>query len=139
MLIVPREDTLLPMALDQSPRIHPLDERHKEEVLSFLDIRPLNTFIMSSWIRDNGFESSLNRGSFYGYRDAVRRLEGVALIGHITLFETESDIALAAFANRPKNCSYAHAVVRRHERIDRFLSYYIQEQHKPDLCCYTLS
>ena len=90
MLIVPRENTRLPLPLDQSLRIHPLDDRHKEEVLSFLGIRPLNTFIMSSWIRDNGLDSSFNRGSFYGYRNAAHRLEGVALIGHITLFETEA-------------------------------------------------
>src|SRR6266404_8974779 len=100
MLIAQREN----MPLDESLRIHPLDDRHKEEILSFLGIRPLNTFIMSSWIRDNGLESSFNRGSFYGYRNAARRLDGVALIGHITLFETESDIALAAFARRTKNC-----------------------------------
>src|SRR5438270_2228596 len=138
MLIVPRENMLLPLPLDQSLRIHPLDDRHMEEVLSFLGIRPLNTFIMSSWIRDNGLDSSFNRGSFYGYRNAARRLEGVALIGHITLFETESDIALAAFANRTKNCSDAHAVVGRAERVDRFLSYYIQRQVKPRLVCYDL-
>ncbi len=138
MLIVPRENMLVPLPLDDSLRIHPLDDRYQEEVLSFLGIRPLNTFIMSSWIRDNGLESTFNRGSFYGYRNAARRLEGVALIGHITLFETESDIALAAFANRTKNCSDAHAVVGRAERVDRFLSYYVQGQVKPRLVCYDL-
>ena len=138
MLIPPRENPLLPGSLDESPRIYPLDDRYKEEVLSFLGIRPLNTFIMSSWIRDNGFEISLNRGSFYGYRDAMRRLEGVALIGHVTLFETESDIALAAFARNTKNCPSAHVVVGRAERVDRFLGYYSQGQVKPRLVCYDL-
>jgi len=113
MLIVPRENAPVLLPPDESLRIHPLDDRHREEVLSFLGIRPLNTFIMSSWIRDNGLESSFNRGFFYGYRNAARRLEGVALIGHITLFETESDIALAAFASRTKNCASADAVVGR--------------------------
>src|SRR6266404_2981219 len=95
-------------------------------------------FIRSIWIRDNGLESSFNRGSFYGYRNAARRLDGVALIGHITLFETESDIALAAFARRTKNCPSAHAVVGRAERVDRFLGYYSQGQVKPRLVCYDL-
>src|SRR5712691_4089470 len=99
MLTVCRENSLLAVAPDAGPRIHPLDDRHKEEVLSFLGIRPLNTFIMSSWIHDNGLDSAFNRGTFYGYRNAHRRLEGVALIGHITLFETEIDSALAAFAS----------------------------------------
>jgi uncharacterized protein len=138
MLIVPRENSRLTLPPDESLPIHPLDDRHKEEVLSFLSIRPLNTFIMSSWIRDNGMAHSFNRGSFYGYRSAVRRLEGVALVGHITLFETESDIALAAFARRTKNCPSAHAVVGRAERIDRFLGYYSRGQVKPRLVCYDL-
>src|SRR5947207_7432499 len=111
MLIVPRENAPVLLPPDEGLRIHPLDDRHNEEVLSFLGIRPLNTFIMSSWIRDNGLDSSFNRGSFYGYRNAARRLEGAALIGHITLIETASDISLAAFANRTKNCTDAHAVV----------------------------
>jgi len=138
MHIMARENPLLPSSLDESPRIYPLDDRHKEEVLSFLGIRPLNTFIMSSWIRDNGFESSLNRGCFYGYRNATRRLEGVALIGHITLFETENDSALAAFARSTKNCPAAHVVVGRAERVDRFLGYYSQGQVKPRMVCYDL-
>jgi len=138
MLIVPRENAPVLLPPDESLRIHPLDDRHREEVLSFLGIRPLNTFIMSSWIRDNGLESSFNRGFFYGYRNAARRLEGVALIGHITLFETENDIALAAFASRTKNCASAHAVVGRAERVDRFLSYYSQGQVEPRLVCYDL-
>ncbi len=128
----------VPLLLAHNERIYPLDDRHKEEVLSFLGIRPLNTFIMSSWISDNGLESSFNRGSFYGHRNMAQRLEGVALIGHITLFETESDIALSAFAARTKNCSFAHAVVGRAERVDRFLSYYTQGQVKPRMVCYDL-
>lgn len=138
MLIAPRENTPLALPLNASPRIHPLDNSHKEEVLSFLGIRPLDTFIMSSWIRDNGLDSSFNRGSFYGHRNPARRLEGVALIGHITLFETESDIALAAFASRTRNCQSAHVVLGRAERIDRFLGYYSQGQVKPRMVCYDL-
>src|ERR1051326_4051656 len=138
MLTVPRENTPMVLPLDEGLRIDPLDNSHKEEVLSFLGIRPLNTFIISSSIHDNGLESSFNRGSFYGYRNAARRLEGVALIGHITLFETESDVALAAFASRTKKCASAHAVIGRAERVVRFLPYYSQGQAKPHLVCYDL-
>jgi uncharacterized protein len=138
MLIDSRKEIRLPPALVGSPWIHQLDDRHQAEVLSFLDIRPLNTFIMSSWIRDNGLDSSFNRGSFFGYRNAARRLEGVALIGHVTLFETESDIALATFASRTKNCQSAQVVVGRAERVDRFLGYYAQGQVKPRRVCYDL-
>src|ERR1051325_8571865 len=138
MVTVARQNTLPPLPLDESLQIHPLDDSHKDEVLSFLGIRPLNTFIMSSWIRDNGLESSLNRGSFYGYRNAARTLDGGAFIGHITLFETENDVALAAFATRTKNCPSAHAVVGRAERVDRFLGYYTKGKVKPRMVCYDL-
>jgi ribosomal protein S18 acetylase RimI-like enzyme len=138
MLMIPRENKPSMLPPSEAGRIHSLDDRHKEEVLSFLNIRPLNTFIMSSWIRDNGLESSLNRGSFIGYRNPARRLEGVALIGHITVFETESDPALAAFAARTRACAWAHAVVGRAERVDRFLGYYSQGQLQPRLVCYDL-
>jgi Predicted acetyltransferase len=53
---------------------------------------------MNSFICDNGIESELNRGTFYGYRNAAGHLEGVALIGHTTLLETRTDEALKAFA-----------------------------------------
>ena len=67
--------------------------------MDFLSARPLHTFIMSSWIKDNGLVSSLNRGTFYGYRDESRELRGVALVGHVTLFETRVDAALKASLN----------------------------------------
>jgi len=136
-MTIPRENKRPILPPSEAGRIHSLDNRHKEEVLSFLSIRPLNTFIMSSWIRDNGLESSLNRGSFIGYRNAAR-LEGVALIGHITLFETENDAALAAFAARTRECAWAHTVVGRAERVDRFLGYYSQGHAQPRLVCYDL-
>ncbi|MGQ0763550.1 MAG: GNAT family N-acetyltransferase [Acidobacteriota bacterium] len=138
MHTVPTENTRPPLDLEPGPWIQPLDESHKEEVLSFLGNRPLNTFILSGWIRDNGLDSALNRGTFYGYRSAQRRLGGVALIGHITLFETEIDSALASFARLTKTCPFAHAVLGKAERVDRFLSYYTLGPIKPRLVCYDL-
>src|ERR1043166_2122534 len=95
-------------ALAGNQQIQPLDNGHEAEVLSFLAARPLHTFIKTSWIRDNGLASSFNRGTFYGYRDVKGRLEGVALIGHITLFETQADSAVAAFAQLTQSCPSAH-------------------------------
>ena len=126
----------LPLTLAGNQQIQPLDNEHRADVLSFLAARPLHTFIMTSWIQDNGLASSFNRGTFYGCRNAEDQLEGVALVGHITLFETENDAALAAFARLTKNCPSAHAVLGRAEKIDRFLSYYTQGPIKPRLVCY---
>src|SRR5688572_12032857 len=68
------------------------------EVLDFLSSHPLLTFVMTGWIKDNGLVSPFNRGSFYGTRNSHGQINGVALIGHVTTFETSSDAALCAFA-----------------------------------------
>src|SRR3982750_4150276 len=74
-----------------------LGETDSEEVISFLNIRPVHTVVMASFIRDNGIVSELNRGTFYGYRNQEGDLEGVALIGHSTLIESRSENAMIAF------------------------------------------
>jgi len=104
--------------------IHPLNNRHREEVLNFLDTRPVHTFIMSSWINDNGLVSPFNRGTFYGCRDAQGGLEGVALIGHITLFETKSNAAVTAFAKLTQSCASPHAVLGEGKKISQFRNDY---------------
>ncbi|MBK6724730.1 MAG: GNAT family N-acetyltransferase [Acidobacteria bacterium] len=79
-------------------KVHELTTDNTAEVQAFLSIRPVHTVVMSSFIVDNGIESELNRGKFYGYRNEVGTLEGVALIGHSTLVEARSDEALRALA-----------------------------------------
>src|SRR5438132_422140 len=117
MLTVSRTNRGLPFTLTGGQQIQPLDNGHKTEVLRFLSARPLHTFIKMSWIKDNGLVSSFNRGTFYGYRDAKGRLEGVALIGHITLFEAQADSVLAAFARLTQNCPSAHAVLSEENKV----------------------
>src|SRR5439155_6109371 len=126
------------LGLRNGERIHPLDNGHKLEVLDLLAAHPLRTFMMTSLINDNGLVTSFNRGTFYGFRADHGRLEGVALIGDITLFETENDCALAAFARLTRACPTADVVLGRAERVDRFLSYYTQASVKPRLVCYEL-
>src|SRR5438309_10585309 len=75
-----------------------LTEAEITEVKSFLNIRPVHTVVMASFIHDNGIVSELNRGTFYAYRNCDGRLEGVALIGHSTLIEARTDQAMFAFA-----------------------------------------
>jgi GNAT superfamily N-acetyltransferase len=122
-------------ALAGNQQIRPLDNGHKAEVLSFLAARPLHTFIKTSWIYDNGLTSSFNRGTFYGYRDPKGRLEGVALIGHITLFETQADSAVAAFAQLTQSCRSAHAVLSEENKISQFIAYYQKGGTTPRLVC----
>ena len=104
--------------------VRPLELGHEGEVLTFLAQRPIHTVIMAGFIRDNGLVSPLNRGTFYGCRDANGHLEGVALIGHVTLIETESDEPLELFARLARKFERAHVIVGEQEKIERFWEFY---------------
>jgi len=90
---------------------------------------------MSSWIADNGVDSPLNRGNFYGYRDASGQLDGVALIGHVTLFETKSDTALAGFTDLTQKCSFARTVLSEAETMSRFMTLNENSSRAPRRIC----
>lgn len=79
-------------------RTFELKDCDRDAVLLFLDEKPPHGAAMASFIYDNGIESPLNRGTFYGYHDRYGDLEGVALIGHTTLLDVRSNEALEALA-----------------------------------------
>jgi hypothetical protein len=135
-LNVSRTDPVLPPAPAGNQQVQPLGNSHRAEVLSFLAARPLHTFIKTSWIYDNGLVSPANRGVFYGCRDSRGQLEGVALIGHITLFEAQNDSAIAAFARLTQNCTSAHVVLSEESKINRFMAYYNELGAPPRLTCH---
>src|SRR2546423_13650894 len=101
-----------------------LTEENKTEVLEFLSQRPLHTVVMNGFIRDNGIDSPLNRGVFYGCRDSLGRLEGVALIGHSMFLEVRTDRALEVFAHFAKQAANTHMILGEHEVIGKFWKYY---------------
>ena len=105
------------------------------EVLAFLAQRPIHTVAMMSLINDNGLESSLNRGTFYGCRDLNGRLEGVALVGHATLMETVSDRALAALAQVAQQCANTHLIMGEKERVADFWGHYAASGRAQRLTC----
>ena len=107
----------------------------QREVLEFLAQRPIHTVTMTSLIHDNGLESSLNRGTFYGCRDFQGRLEGVALVGHATLMETVSDRALAALAQVARQCSNTHLIMGEKERVADFWGHYAAAGRQQRLAC----
>ena len=113
----------------------PLNDSEASEVLEFLAGRPLHTVFMASLIRDNGVVSSLNRGSFFGCRNNRGRLEGVALLGHATLIETESTECIKAFAHLARNHSPSHLIRGEQEKIATFWNYFTKEQNKARLLC----
>ena len=119
--------TIMPPAfplLTQSLTIRPLGLAHEAEVLAFLAQRPIHTVIMAGFIRDNGLTSPLNRGTFYACRDAAGHLEGVALIGHVTIVETDSEEAIELFAQLAQKYDQAFAIVGEQEKVERFWECY---------------
>ncbi|MDQ2855128.1 MAG: hypothetical protein M3R68_02275, partial [Acidobacteriota bacterium] len=104
MSTIMTETQFLPTA-EVSVSVARLSNQDLTEVLAFLAERPIHTVCMVGFIRDNGFESQLNRGTFYGCRNSEGRIEGVALIGHTTLIEVRTDRALKEFALVAQVCS----------------------------------
>jgi GNAT superfamily N-acetyltransferase len=97
----------------------------EDEVLEFLSARPVHTVYMASLIRDNGLTSEFNRGSFYGCRRG-NTLEGVALLGHAIVMETESEGCIKAFAELAKHHSPGHLIRGEKKQVETFWSYYAQ-------------
>jgi hypothetical protein len=114
----------------ESFKVQALLNDQKEEILAFLSTRPIHTVCMASYIRNNGVVSPLNRGVFYGCRDAEGVLQGVALIGHATLVETQNDNALKAFALLKHQCPGSHLVRGERQMIERFWTHLAALGHK---------
>jgi predicted GNAT family acetyltransferase len=129
---VERQTKMAPAA---SLSVQVLTHAHQGETLAFLARRPLHTVMLAGFIRDNGMESQLNRGQFYATRDREGHINGVALIGHATLIETESDEALAAFARIARGCANAHMLMGEQDKVEGFWSNYAEEGETPRLIC----
>ncbi len=124
-----------PPGADSSLTVQALRAEHETEALAFLAARPVHTVFMAGFIRDNGVVSDLNRGTFYGCRDAHGRLEGVALIGHFTLVEARSEGALAAFARLAQDCPSAHMILGEQDKVQDFWNYFMQAGRTPRRVC----
>ena len=117
-------------------KVSELRQENKQEVLAFLSVRPVHTVVMTSFINDNGIVSDLNRGKFYGCRNSVGTLEGVALIGHSTLVEARSDEALKALAFAAKNSETPiHLVMSSGNAAETFWNHLSGGTNAPRLKC----
>ena len=125
----------LPPVTDLKVTTRELREEDRVEVLAFLSERPVHTVGLAGFARDNGLVSPLNRGTFYGCRDEDGRIVGVALIGHATLVETDSDEALAAFARIARDCPRTHVMMGESDKIERFWEHYAEDGRYPRLIC----
>ena len=123
-----------PERVDAQPLVHPLTESHPEsEVLDFLSGRPAQAVIMSGLIRDNGFESPFNRGTFHACRGAEGGLEGVALVGHAVYVAADTVPALKAFARVAQGQQNAHMILGEEALVGRFWEHYAPSGQPPRL------
>lgn len=119
----------------EAVKVERLANSDELEVLRFLAQRPIHTVTLMGLIHDNGIVSPFNRGTFYGCRDLMGQLEGVALVGHATLMETVSDRALAALAQVARECPNTHMIMGEKERVADFWSHYSEAGRRQRLAC----
>lgn len=121
-----------PISVPDLSRLEVLEEKNRKEVLEFLNVRPVHTVVMASFLADNGFESEHNRGRYFGYRNENGKLEGVALIGHSTLIEARSEEALVAFAIEARRSETPINLMMSEGRvIERFWNFYKENGAEP--------
>ena len=127
-----RQPALSPPARElSSPQL--LARGQEREALNFLAAHPVQNVIMSSLIRDNGFERHLNRGDFYACRDARGNATGVALLGHHILFASQCGEAIEAFARQARERRDAHVVLGERAAVARFWADYAWAGESPSL------
>ena len=87
---------MLPPKPKLVPGIEMLENKHCDELLAFLARRPIHHRMYGEFCA--GQRCSLIRSivDFLWLPGQFRTLEGVALVGHSTLIETESEAALRA-------------------------------------------
>ena len=110
--------------------VHELTQSDEVEVLDFLSPRPIHAVFIKGFIKENGLVNELNRGKFYGSRNSAGQLQGVALLGHITLIEARSDAATEAFARHARGQS-VYMILGEQQTVEFFWGFYRTNEDQP--------
>jgi len=129
----------LPFAATKPFTLVALKAESEKEVLDFLKGPLVHNLVMSGLIRDNGIESELNRGCFYGCRSDAGLLEGVALIGHGMFIQARSNAAIREFARVAQDVRKAHMIMADPKTIEEFWKSYSLGGHAPRRLCREIS
>jgi ribosomal protein S18 acetylase RimI-like enzyme len=132
---IPQQTEIVSSWQRDSLEFAPAAEGTEEEILSALAAPTLTNVVMAGFIRDNGLVSAQNRGRFYACRNNADKLEGVALIGHSILFDAVSDGAIEGFASVARRDPSPHLLMGEHNAVQRFWSYYANDEHAPRHVC----
>lgn len=131
---LPIQATLEQPALDPVD-VSPFTKGQEAEALEFLSAQPVHNVYMAGFIRDNGLVSPLNRGTFYACRDGAGRLEGVALIGHVTQLDVRTSRAMQAFASVAQTCPSVHVVMGESAMVHDFWADYSSGGQEMRVAC----
>jgi len=112
-----------PASQKPDPRVGvtPVHAFELEEAFRFLNQRPLHTLIMAGLLREHGPTCSGPRGTFYCCRGNDGELSGIALIGHATMFEVRTPVALKGFAELVRKDSSVRMIMGEQNDLCRFL------------------
>jgi Predicted acetyltransferase len=106
------------------------------EVFSYLTAPSIHSVIMHGFLSDNGLSTTLNRGEYYGYRNESGELEGIALIGHSTLFDARSEDAIEAFARLARVSSTPiNMIMSSDDHANAFFDVYSDGLYEPRKRC----
>jgi uncharacterized protein len=119
----------------RATRAEPLAREAEAEAVEFLSERPVHSVNLLGLIRDNGLVSPHNRGTFYACRDERGRLEGVALVGHATLFDARTPRALRAFVRAAQGRADVHMLLGESGPVAEFWRQYRAEGQPMRLAC----
>lgn len=115
--------------------VEALAEEDLAEVLSFLSLRPIHTVFMASLILDNGLKSQLNRGDFYGHRNAEGELLGVALIGQKNVIEAQTEAAFETLMRLALSHPRLQLIRGEENRMELLLTHLKRTNQHPRLVC----
>lgn len=115
--------------------IDALTDEDRAEVLSFLSLRPIHTVFMAGLILDNGLDSPLNRGAFYGHRNEDGELLGVALIGQKNVIEAHTESAFKTLMKLALSHPRLQLIRGEESRMELLLSYLKETGQGPRLAC----
>ena len=125
----------LPHMLFGGRTCNPLQRGEEPEALRFLAERPIHTVFIATLMRDNGAISPLNRGTFHVCRNASKKIEGIALIGHATIVEARTDYAVAAFAQLAAHSQHAYLIRGERHTVETFWQHYSEGGQQVRLVC----
>lgn len=89
-------------------------------VLQFLPKKPAHCAYLISLIHEYGLMNPLNRGTFYGSKNFLGELRGVALVGHATIIEPTNKESLKDLAEAASHSNSKHLVMCEERWAEEF-------------------